>query len=275
MNSETPIPARIIQTAPTRNLSPAARAVATSLRLHHPDWEHLFFDDQDIAGFVASEYPEYRATFQEFPHPVQRADFFRYLAIHRLGGFYLDLDVILEAPLGDLRSHRAVFPFEEISLNRHLREAHGIDWEIGNYAFGATPGHPFLEAVIRDCVRATRDRAWREPMFRGIPRWFQRDFEVLNTTGPGLLTRTFVEHPDTTVDVTILQPRPDCDVCDPVNWHRVGRHGVHLMSGSWRPRAGRLRRRLRLAWESRLRRRLLACSRALGPVRRFRRPEQP
>lgn len=275
MKPESLIPARLIQTAPTRDLPPLARAAAASLRLHHPGWEHLLFDDQDITRFVATEYPEHRATLEEFPHPVQRADFFRYLAVHRLGGFYLDLDVILEAPLDDLRSLGAVFPFEELSLSRHLRDAHGIDWEIGNYAFGATPGHPFLAAVIRDCVRARRERAWREPMFRRIPRWFHRDFEVLNTTGPGLLTRTFAENPEATVDVTVLQPAPDCDVCDPENWHRFGRHGVHLMAGSWRPRAGRWRRRLRLAWESRLRRRLLACSRALGPVRRFRRPPNP
>lgn len=267
----TTIPPRLIQTAPSRDLAPAARAAVAGLRLHHPDWDYLFFDDADLTRFVATEFPEHRALLDEFTHPVQRADFFRYLAVYRLGGFYLDLDVFLEAPLENLRSLGAVFPFEELSLNRHLREAHGIDWEIGNYAFGATAGHPFLSAVIRDCVKARRDRSWREPMFRGIPRWFHRDFEVLNTTGPGLLTRTLAENPDTAARVTVLQPTPDCDVCNPENWHRFGQHGVHLMAGTWRPRTGQLRRRLRLAWESRLRRRLLARSRALGPVRRFHR----
>ena len=52
---------------------------------------------------------------------------------------------------------RCVFPFEELTLSRLLRH-HGIDWEIGNYAFGAEAGHAFLEAVIENCVRAQRDR---------------------------------------------------------------------------------------------------------------------
>ena len=272
MAAGTTIPPRLIQTAPSRDLAPAARAAVAGLRLHHPDWDYLFFDDADLTRFVTTEFPEHRPLLDEFTHPVQRADFFRYLAVYSLGGFYLDLDVFLEAPLGDLRPLGAVFPFEELSLNRHLRAAHGIDWEIGNYAFGATAGHPFLAAVIRDCVKARRNHAWRDLMFRGIPRWFRRDFEVLNTTGPGLLTRTLAENPDTAAGVTVLQPAPDCDVCDPENWHRFGRHGVHLMAGTWRPRAGQIRRRLRLAWESRLRRRLLARSRALGPIRRFHRP---
>lgn len=269
------IPARLIQTAPSRDLPPSARAAAAALRLHHPDWEYRFFDDADITRFVAAEFPAHRAILDEFPHAVQRADFFRYLAVHRLGGFYLDLDVFLESPLEGLRSLGAVFPFEELTLNRHLRDAHGIDWEIGNYAFGATAGHPFLDAVINNCVRARRERPWREPMFRGVPRWFRRDFEVLNTTGPGLLTRTLAENPETAGDVTVLTPEPDCDVCDTANWHRFGPHGVHLMNGSWRNHGGRVRRRLLLLWEARLRRRLLACSRALGPVRRFHRPPGP
>ena len=272
MKTEIQIPARIIQTAPTRDLTPADRAAAASLRLHHPGWEYLFFDDTDIEDFVAMEFPEHRATFDDFPHAVQRSDFFRYLAIYRLGGFYVDLDVILETSLEDLRPLAAVFPFEEISLNQHLRDAHGIDWEVGNYAFGATAGHPFLAAVIRNCVHSRNSPSWREPMFRGIPRWVRSDFDVLNTTGPGLLTRTFAENPEACADVTVLQPVPDCDVCDPANWHRVGRHGVHLMAGTWRPRQGRVRRGLKLAWETQLRNRLLARSRALGPVRHFQRP---
>lgn len=271
MPSLPQIPSRLIQTAPTRDLSPSDRAVSAGLRLHHPGWEHLFFDDADIARFVSAEFPQYRSVLQSFPHAVQRADFFRYLAVFRLGGVYLDLDVVLEHPLDELRPLGAFFPFEELTLNRHLRDAHGIDWEIGNYAFGATPGHPFLEAVIGNCVRAAANPSWNEPMFRGIPRWVRPAFSVLNTTGPGLLTRTLAEHPDTSAGVTVLEPAPGCDVCDPSNWHRVGRYGVHLMNGTWRPPHGGVVRRARLLWERSQHRRLLARSRALGPVRHFRR----
>lgn len=263
------IPPRIIQTARSRNLLPLARAAAKNLQLLHPDWEHLFFDDADVARFIATEFPQYRDVFDAFPRKIQRFDFFRYLAVYRHGGFYFDLDVFLSESLHDLLAHRCVFPFEELTLNAHLRTAFDHDWEIGNYAFGAAPGDPFLAAAIENCVRAQRDRHWPAPMLRGIPALFRRDFEVLNTTGPGLLTRTLVEQPRAAQHVTVLFPTVSCDVCDSANWHRFGHYGVHLMEASWRDAGSFLRRKAALLWEGRTRRRQLAQSRARGHTRTF------
>lgn len=258
------IPRRIIQTARTGALDPLARAAATNLKLLHPDWDYEFFDDARVASFVATEFPEHAEVFAAFPRAIQRVDFFRYLAVYRLGGFYFDLDVFLSRPLTPLLAHEAVFPFEELTLNRHLRAVHGLDWELGNYAFGAEPGHPFFAAVIENCGRAVRDPAWVAPMMASIPRWFRTEFQVLNTTGPGLLSRTYAEHPALTRRLTILFPP---DVCAPDAQHQFGDYGVHAMSGSWRERGSWLWRKAALWWEVRERRRLLPASRRLGPTR--------
>jgi inositol phosphorylceramide mannosyltransferase catalytic subunit len=258
------IPCRIIQTGKTHTLSPVAKSVATNLKLLHPDWKYTFFDDDEVRNFVHREYPEYRCVFKRFPYPIQRVDLFRYLAIYRYGGFYFDLDVLLAQDLTGLIDDECVFPFEELTLNRLLRQQHNMDWEIGNYAFGAAPGHPFLEAVIENCLRAQRDPNWVKPMMAGIPRIFRSQFHVLNTTGPGLLSRTYAENPDIARSVTVLFPD---DVCDTTTWHKFGRFGVHLMNGSWRPQAGFLHRRLAGWWESWLRRRLLRESIRLRPKR--------
>ena len=61
------IPGKIIQTGKTRSLPPAAKASATNLRLLHPDWEYLFFDDADVLRFIDSTFPQYRSTFDSFP----------------------------------------------------------------------------------------------------------------------------------------------------------------------------------------------------------------
>lgn len=258
------IPGKIIQTGKSRNLSPAAKASATNLRLLHPEWEYLFFDDADVQRFINTEFPQYRAVFDSFQYHIQRFDFFRYLAVLRFGGFYFDLDVFLSENLSGLLKHKSIFPFEELTLNRHLREHHAMDWEIGNYAFGATPGNPFLELVIENCVKAQRDSRWVNPMMTGIPGIFRADFNVLNSTGPGLLTRTYVENPATSADVTVLFPE---DVCDEKSWHNFGSYGVHLMEGSWRSKGSFVRRRLAGWWESRVRKKYLPQSRQLGPKR--------
>lgn len=264
MTNHGQIPRRIIQTAPTHDLPPLGKASAASLKLLHPDWEYVFFDDEAAGLFVAEQFPEYVTTFASFPHQIQKFDFFRYLAVYRLGGFYFDLDVLLWQTLDDLRQQGCVFPFEELTINQHLRNKLGIDWEIGNYGFGATAGHPFLRQVIANCDRYVRDLTWADPMIRGVPRYLRREFEVLNTTGPGLLTRTLAENPGLSRDVTILGTD---DVLDERRWHQFGTYGTHLMSGSWRQRANPISRRLRRAWEAWARRHSMAASRKLGPAR--------
>lgn len=258
------IPARLIQTGRTCAMTPLAKASSSNVRLLHPDWEYRYFDDAGIRDFVSREFPGYAATFDAFKRPIQRIDFFRYLAIYRLGGFYFDLDVLLYENLSPLLKHGCIFPFEELTINPYLRKQHGIDWELGNYAFGSAPGHPFLEAVIENCVRGQKDPAWVSPMMAHVPRIFRADLEVLNTTGPGLLTRTLAENPETRSDLTVLFPE---DVRDAGMWHQFGGYGVHLMDGSWRDGGSYLHRRLASLWETWCQRRFLPESNRLGPKR--------
>jgi inositol phosphorylceramide mannosyltransferase catalytic subunit len=258
------IPRRIIQTGKTRELRLVEQAAVSSLKCLNPDFEYVYFDDTAVEAFVEREFPEYRSIFSGFQYRIQRFDFFRYLAVYTLGGFYFDLDVFLARSIGDLTNFSCVFPFEELTLNRYLRTQHGMDWEIGNYAFGAEAGSPFLRAVIDNCIRAQSTSGWVTPMMSGIPWFVRAGFEVLNTTGPGLLTRTLAENHDLGKSVKVLFPS---DVCDDRTWHCFGNYGVHLMAASWRSKGNYMVRRLSLLWETRTRRRQLAESRKAGATR--------
>jgi len=230
----------------------------------NPDFEYRFFDDEQVSAFIQSEFPEYHEVFESLPFPIQKYDFFRYLAVFRLGGFYFDTDVFFATGLHELLVHRCVFPFEELTLSQYLRQQYKMDWEIGNYGFGAVAGHPFLDAVIQNCIRAQQDPRWVEPMMQGIPRLFRAEFHVLNTTGPGLVSRTIAENPHLTKEMTILFPE---DVCDERTWHQFGNFGVHAQEGSWRSGGSYLRRRLANLWEVWARRRGLEESRLRGKIR--------
>jgi hypothetical protein len=243
---QRPIPKRIIQTGkevqqPLRN-----RAMMSNIRLLNPDYEYLFFDNEQVESFVDKEFPQYRATFDSFQFPIQRYDFFRYLAVYRHGGFYFDLDVLLASGLSTLLEYGCVFPFEGLTLSDYLRNQFEMDWEIGNYAFGATAGHPFLEVVIENCVRAQKDPNWVKPMMRGFPPLLTSEYLVLNTTGPGLISRTLAENPELAKIVKVLFPD---DLYEARNWNCFGGLGVHLMDGSWRVRSGFLRRKVAQYWE--------------------------
>jgi inositol phosphorylceramide mannosyltransferase catalytic subunit len=258
------IPARIIQTGRSNDLPLLIRAAAANLRCLNPSFEYRFFDDADVIAFIDSEFPEYREVFDSFPFRIQQYDFFRYLAVFRLGGFYFDTDVFFATGLEELLGHSCVFPFEELTVSGYLRWQHQMDWEIGNYGFGAAPGHPFLLAVIKNCIRARQDPEWGKPMMQGIPRLLRAEYYVLNTTGPGLVSRTLAENPELAKDVTILFPK---DVCDENTWHHFGELGVHTQEGSWRSKDGYVRRKLANLWEARVRRRLFRESLARGKSR--------
>jgi hypothetical protein len=249
------IPRRIIQIwLGGTDLPILAKASAANLRLLNPDFEYLFFDDANVKNFIDAEFPQYRSVFDSFSLQIQRCDFFRYLAVYHFGGFYFDTDVFLATSLNDLLQFGCVFPFEQLGIHKFLFTEYGMDWEIGNYAFGAEPGHRFLGAIIKNCVRAQQHPDWVRPMLKSIPRMFRSESLVLTTTGPGLVSRTLAEYPGAHDEVKVLFPE---DVCDPDSWYRFGAYGVHLQVGTWRSRKGLVRRVLHRNWESTRRKTLL------------------
>ena len=266
------IPRRIIQTDKHADQPLLGRGVAANLRLLNPDFDYVFFDDVAVDRFIDTEFPQYRALFEYFPFRIQRYDFFRYLAVYHLGGFYFDTDVLLASALDDLLPLGCVFPFEELTGQTFLVREYDMDWEIGNYAFGAAANHPFIGAIIDNCVRAQREPAWAQQMMRPVPAPFRNEFQVLDTTGPGLVSRTLAEFPGAANHVHV--PFPD-DVRDVSTWHRFGNYGVHLQNGSWRRRRNAFYRMAFGLWDARTRRSLQTGSVKRGPKRtlQFRRAE--
>jgi inositol phosphorylceramide mannosyltransferase catalytic subunit len=239
------IPKRIIQTGKSLDLPLLAKAAVANVRLLNPDFEYLFFDNKQVEEFIDEQFPEYQDVFHSFRVPIQRYDFFRYLAVYHYGGFYLDLDVFLATSLADLLEFGCVFPFEELTINKFLRREYGMDWEIGNYAFGATARHPFIHAIIKNCVKAQKDPRWGQDMIQSIPRMFRDDFYVFSTTGPQLVSRTLAEYPGAAEEIKVLFPE---NVCDSTKRHHFGEFGVHLMEGTWLECKSFLRRRLFALW---------------------------
>jgi inositol phosphorylceramide mannosyltransferase catalytic subunit len=259
------IPKRIIQVwCGASDIPLLLKSAMVNVRLLHPTFEYILFDDAKVESFLQEHFPQYHAAYHSFRIPIQKFDFFRYLAVYHYGGFYLDLDVFLAQDLSPLLDYRCVFTFEELSRMKYLWRQYGMDWQIANYAFGAEPGHPFLAAIIENCLRARGDRSWVEPMLKGIPRLFRSQFCVLNTSGPGLVSRTYAENPRLAKDVVILFPD---DVRDTREWHKFGNFGVHHMMSSWRGSQGLFSRRLQRFWFAWTERRMLSESRTRGKTR--------
>ncbi|MCK5508948.1 MAG: hypothetical protein KAI50_10570 [Desulfobacterales bacterium] len=262
------IPRIIIQIGRNRNFSILEKSASHTVKCFNPECRYIYYDDDEIDKFVEYNYPKYYDIFKSFQYNIQRADFFRYLAIYHFGGFYFDLDVLLARDLKDLFVHQCVFPFEEITFYQFLREKYNMDWQTGNYAFGATPQHPFIGKVIENCIRAQREPTWVEKMLNPIPKIFRNDFYVLCSTGPGLISRTVAENPDLAKKIKVLFPE---NVCNPQNWGHFGNYGVHLAKGKWRLSSGgfssSLMRFVSKRWFDWVRKRQLKESNEKGPKR--------
>lgn len=96
------IPRIIHQTYPTLAMPEVLRANIDRLKALNPDWEHRFYDDAAIERFIAAEYGSAMLSLYRTINPAYgaaRADLFRYLAVYRLGGVYLDIKSRFRGPI--------------------------------------------------------------------------------------------------------------------------------------------------------------------------------
>lgn len=58
----------------------------------NPDWEHKLWKDDTLDKFVNENYPENLKYWNNFPYPMYKIDYARYMLLHHYGGIYVDLD---------------------------------------------------------------------------------------------------------------------------------------------------------------------------------------
>ena len=233
------IPRRIIRTNRSAHIfAPAVPRCEAALMALMPDYEHVFFDDFTAREFVRQRRLALLPLYDSFPRNVQRADLFRMLAVAELGGYYLDMDVFLFRRLDEFCGASLVFPFEctftpEIYLQRHRCDHTSEEdlLQLGNYGFGVTAGHWFLEEVIGEIQARSDDLTSRT-----------HPVDVLWSTGPDCLNAVRQRHRERLQgDLHVLRGIPlpdDLESCgkepsDWDDWYHFGTCGTHLMTNTW------------------------------------------
>jgi len=202
------LPRLIHQTFPSKALPAELQHSVDALRAGNPGWRHVLYDDADILHFVRDEYGgEVLQRFERIDpvYGAARADLFRYLLLYRRGGVYLDiksaamqpLDAVLQPderfivaqwPSGPDAKFRGAGVHEE---TRHIRGGEFQQWFVV-----ASPGHPFLKAVVENVLR---NIAVYNPALNGVGK-----NGVLRVTGPIAYTLAIepllARHPHRRVD---------------------------------------------------------------------------
>ena len=163
-----PIPRRIAQFWDSEAVPADVSVLMASWRAQHPEWEYELFDNAAARRFLRTHFsPAVLSAYNRARETAQKSDIFRLGYLVTRGGYYVDADDRSLAPITTL------VPSEcELAL---YQEDYGT---IGNDFLGAVPHHPVLTRALSTAVEAIN---------RG-------DSDIVwLATGPGLLTRAFVQ----------------------------------------------------------------------------------
>ena len=236
------IPTRLIQSAAAEDQEPAWPAATAKTVALNAGFDRLFFDDAAALEFVRAEYAgtPLVAAYENAARPVMRADLFRLAAVAKLGGFWLDMDMVSKAslaPLADQADYGAAFPLEwwkddAAFFARHRRKAMDADehWQVGNYAFAAAPAHPLVTDALEEAVRRCEALEGSDAV---------SDLDVLRATGPYMLSEVY--HAGRVdgryADVLLLRgddaPRTERPTKGGADWHKFGSFAEHGLAHSW------------------------------------------
>jgi mannosyltransferase OCH1-like enzyme len=222
-NDPNTIPKIIIQTWKDNDIPEKYHNDIKSLKQSNPDYQFIFFTDEDIDKFIKDNYPEYYETYNKLPVKIQKIDFFRYLAVYHYGGFYFDLDISGHQSLDNLLLFDCIFP-----IDNHIKNC---DWPrfnklcekgvyilLGQYAFGAKPKNDFLKLLV-DTIKQDIDKYVNEFNTLGFSNAY-----VYETTGPDFVTNIYAEYQDKHKINIIYHPENQ----------KFGFYASHNCYGTWK-----------------------------------------
>mgnify|MGYP001159322845 CR=1 FL=1 len=217
----------IIQTWKDGNIPYEYIPFRKSVEQNKGKWNYMFFTDSDIELFMNNFAYEYKDVYDNFPHKIQRIDFFRYLAIYQFGGVYLDLDILLKQSLDDILKTPNVckFPIEIDQVRDTIITRNNFHSLIGNYAFYAPAKHPFIKQIIDNIVNERINKNDIE-LAQSTNGDSNEQVYVYCTTGPIMVTQSYIDYNNKS-EVELIKSTPFIN-------DSFGNYGIHCCYGSWK-----------------------------------------
>lgn len=150
------IPKTIHQTITNKKLlSNSLLENIENIKLKNSSFIHKIYDDEERGQFILKHYGDKFFKIYSSINPAYgaaRADYFRYLAIYKVGGIYLDIKSTTLKPLDNF-----IYQDDRIILSHWKKHTNNAQWE--HVKFGikyewqqhfviSEPEHPYLKNVI-------------------------------------------------------------------------------------------------------------------------------
>jgi mannosyltransferase OCH1-like enzyme len=206
-------------------LSDAQKRSQRSWKQQNPGFAYMFWSDAENRKLIQEHYPWFLATFDGFPHNIQRADAVRYFILHRFGGVYVDMDVDASKPITPyLNVHASSDVILGVSACRMF------DGHVSNFLMASKQGSSFWPIV------------WQEMQMKKEegPALMERashHVNIMRTTGPAMLHAAY-EKANLVPSISVARfPREyvaNNDVCNTVGSHdKASQFAVNQYGMSW------------------------------------------
>jgi Glycosyltransferase sugar-binding region containing DXD motif len=166
----------------TRDLGRRIFTSVLSLLHHNPEYELVFFTDNDVDAFVCAEFPELAPYFFGLASGAARTDVWRMLVMEKYGGVYLDLDT---SALGHLPISRYDDVVSGLGCWSHVpSRKQGL---LEHWALAFTPHHALITTTL-DIIRENL-RNPNNTRVQGEDAKKRENSYVMRLTGPATYQR--------------------------------------------------------------------------------------
>ncbi|MDD3038885.1 glycosyltransferase family 32 protein [Bacteroides sp.] len=195
-----------------------------------PDWEYILWTDEMNREFVCEHFPEFTEKYDAYPCNIQRADAIRYLLLKVYGGLYVDMDFECLENIEFLLKGADFIAGKEPDWHA---KRFGLKHIICNAFMASTPNNDFINFVTERLINYPGGRV------------VNNGFDILNSTGPFLLTHAYDAFPQEE-NVRILESKTIYPIVqgevDRIKNNQISKemeerinqaHAIHYFYGTW------------------------------------------
>jgi mannosyltransferase OCH1-like enzyme len=207
------IPKIIHQTWKTKTVPDKWKESVKSCKQEHKSYKYMLWTDKAMKEFVKKEYPEFYKTYNDYPHPIQRCDAFRYLVLYKYGGIYIDMDI------GCKKSVYSLLKYDLV-----LVKSANYDTLTNSFMI-STKENPFMKYCIDHLIE-----------YKDSYSLFGKHLHIMQSTGPFFINSMANEYKLSKKDnhyiLTSKEFSGDCNVCT-VSDCDGGTYFTHVVGSSW------------------------------------------
>ena len=139
-----------------------------TIQKHNSNWEYKLWDYDSCINLLKKHYPWFLKPYNEYKHPIQRADAIRPFILYHYGGIYFDMDYICVKNITNFFKKYGIYILESAHFG------------LTNSLMASSKNHPFWKIVFTEMVKQKKKKFYQT-----------HHLYIMQSTGPSLITNCY------------------------------------------------------------------------------------